>query len=75
MTLDERHTRKIGEEAGIKDVHGRPRVLYTAIDGDHVTLADGRGWYVTMPSNVAAQLGIYLQSSAIEVDQQQGRRS
>lgn len=75
MALDDRYQWIIGTDAGVEDVMGRPRVLAVGIGEDRVILGvgivdelgevsmDTRAW-VTMPRDVANQLGYHLQSAA-----------
>lgn len=88
MSLDERYRWVIGEDedADVKDVFGRRRVLVVGISHGRTLFAigvldphgeiaiDTRAW-VDMPDEVADTLGYHLQAAAEENRQQQRRRS
>lgn len=82
MSLDDRYRWIIDEDAGVKDVVGRPRVIAVGIEDGRVILAiavpdgdgldtDTRAW-ASLPNRVADQLGYNLQSAA-DINRQQDR--
>lgn len=67
MSLDDRYRWIVDEEAGVVDGTNRPRTVAVGIHGDRVIM-DTRGW-VSMPAEVAAQVGFYLQTAAATIEQ------
>ncbi len=72
MGLDERYRWAINEEAGVKDVTDRPRPVGVGIQDGRVILSAQPGW-VSIPPDVAARIGFYLQTAAATIEQQDRR--
>jgi len=71
VALDGRYRWIVGEDAGVKDVHGRGRTIGVGIEDGHVILQVGSpGCWVKVPQGVAGQLGIYLQIADTTLEQQ-----